>query len=111
MAASEEGGVLLMTDLNYAEVKYAILKKHGPSAWGEVERVLDGLPVRFVSISRVLADLAADYKARFRISLADAFAAALAKEQQAELLTGDPEFQALEGETQIRWLSEPRKGN
>lgn len=38
------------------------------------------------------------------MSLADAFAGALAKERKAELVTGDPEFKPLEKEIRIRWL-------
>jgi predicted nucleic acid-binding protein len=52
-----------------------------------------------------LADLAADFKARHKISLADAFAAALAKERNTELVTGDPEFKPLEKEIKINWLA------
>jgi predicted nucleic acid-binding protein len=48
--------------------------------------------------------VAADFKARHKLSLADAFAAALAKERKAELITGDPEFKALEKEIKIGWL-------
>ena len=44
------------------------------------------------------------FKARHRLSLADALAAALAKEKKAELVTGDPEFKALEKEIKIAWL-------
>jgi predicted nucleic acid-binding protein len=62
------------------------------------------LPIDFHSTSRGLADTAADFKARFKISLADAFAAALAKEKKAELITGDPEFKPLEKEIKITWL-------
>jgi hypothetical protein len=36
--------------------------------------------------------------------LADAFAAALAKERKAELVTGDLEFRPLEREIRINWL-------
>jgi hypothetical protein len=32
-------------------------------------------------------------------------ASALAKERRAEFVTGDPEFKALEGEWEIRWLT------
>jgi predicted nucleic acid-binding protein len=35
---------------------------------------------------------------------ADAFAAALAKEKKAELVTGDPEFKPLENEIKINWI-------
>ena len=33
-----------------------------------------------------------------------AFAAALAEEKKAELVTGDPEFKALEKEIKVVWL-------
>lgn len=86
----------VMTDVNYAEVKYSILKKDGGEAWHEAEGILQGLPIEFHATNRALADTAADFKARFKISLADAFAAALAWETHAELVTGEPEFKALE---------------
>lgn len=38
------------------------------------------------------------------MSYADAFAAALSKEKKAGLVTGDPEFKALEKEIDINWL-------
>lgn len=95
---------LRMTDVSYAEVKYTLLKKDGPEAWEEAAKILEGLPIDFHSTTRPLADSAADFKARFKISLADAFAAALAKQEKAELVTGDPEFKALEREIDITWL-------
>ena len=104
VAAGKRDNPLQMTDVNYAEVKYSILKKDGANAWAEAEKILQGLPIDFISTDRTLADSAADFKARFRISLADAFAAALAKEKKAELVTGDPEFKSLEKEIKIVWL-------
>ena len=95
---------LHMTDVNYAEVKYILLKKDGVAAWQQAEEILQSLPIEFHSTTRVLADTAADFKARFKISLADAFAAALAKEKKAELVTGDPEFKPLVKEINISWL-------
>ena len=93
-----------MTEVNYAEVKYVLLKKDGAEAWEQAASVLRGLPIEFHPILRPLADTAADFKARFKISLADAFAAALAKGNKAELVTGDPEFGPLEKEIKIAWL-------
>ncbi len=104
VAAAEKDSPLHMTDVNYAEVKYAIVKKDGREAWDEAAKVLPGLPIDFHSTTRALADTAADFKARFKISLADAFAAALAKEKKAELVTGDPEFKPLEKEIRIGWI-------
>jgi predicted nucleic acid-binding protein len=44
-------------------------------------------------------------EARHSLSLADAFAAALAKAQKAELVTGDPEIRAVEKEIKVLWLT------
>jgi predicted nucleic acid-binding protein len=95
---------LHMTEVNYAEVKYTILRKDGAEAWLEAAKILVALPIEFHPATRELGDIAADFKARFKISLADAFAAALAKEKKAELITGDPEFKPLEKEIKINWL-------
>lgn len=102
--ASKKDIPLHMTDVNYAEVKYSIVKKDGAAAWEEAAKVLHGLPIEFHPTTRAMADSAADFKARFKLSLADAFAAALAKERKADLVTGDPEFKALEREIKIFWL-------
>lgn len=104
VSASKKDSPFQMTDVNYAEVKYSIVKKDGAAAWEEAAKVLQGLPIEFQSTTRALSDSAADFKARFKLSLADAFAAALAKERKTELVTGDPEFKALEKEIKIYWL-------
>lgn len=104
VTAGKKDSPLHITDVNYAEVKYSIVKKDGAEAWEQAAEILQGLPIDFHSTNRALADIAADFKARFKISLADAFAAALAKEKKAELVTGDPEFKALEKEIKIHWL-------
>jgi predicted nucleic acid-binding protein len=95
---------LHMTEVNYAEVKYMLLKKDGAEAWEQAADVLKSLPIEFRPADRALADAAADFKSRFKISLADAFAAALAKEKKFELVTGDPEFKALEKDIKVTWL-------
>jgi ribonuclease VapC len=104
VTAGKKDVPLHMSEVNYAEVKYSILKKDGAGAWGEAAKILQGLPIEFHPATREQADTAADFKARFKLSLADAFAAALAKERKAEFVTGDPEFKALEKEIKIGWL-------
>ena len=97
-----------MTEVNYAEVQYTIRRKDGEAAWHTIAGELRAAPIEFHPADRRLADTAADFKARFKLSLADAFAAALAKEKKAELVTGDPEFRALEKEIKVAWLRDPR---
>ncbi|MHB8482981.1 MAG: hypothetical protein ACYDBV_09700 [Nitrospiria bacterium] len=43
-------------------------------------------------------------KAFHKMSLADCFCAALAKEEGAEVYTGDPEFRSVEKDIKIVWL-------
>ena len=102
--ASRTDKHLHMTEVNYAEAKYLIVSKDGADAWAKAAKILIALPIEFHPADRELADLAADFKSRVRFSLADAFAAALAKKHKAELVTGDPEFKAVEKEIKIDWL-------
>lgn len=66
--------------------------------------MLETLPIEFHPATRTLADTAADLKPRIKMSLAGAFAAALAREKKAELVTGDPKFKPLEKKIKILWL-------
>ena len=102
--ASDHDVPLLMTEVNYAEVKYIVLRKEGSKRWAEVAAHLPALPLEFHAATHALADLAADFKARYAVSLADAFAVALAKERGAELVTGDPELRPLAKEVRLHWL-------
>lgn len=103
-AAATRDTPLHMTEVNYAEVKYVVLRKDGAAQWAAIARELPAVPLMFHPADRRLSDVAGDFKARFKLSLADAFAAALAKEMKAELATGDPEFKALKNEIKIAWL-------
>ena len=103
--AGQQNRSVHMTEVNYAEVQYTIRRKDGETVWASIAGELQAVPIEVHPADRRLADVAAGFKARFRISLADAFAAALAKERKAELVTGDPEFRVLEKEIKIRWLA------
>ena len=47
------------------------------------------------------------YASKKPMSLADCFAAALARERKAVLYTGDPEFKQVEDDVEIAWLQAP----
>ena len=98
---------LLLTTVNWAEVYYATMRAVSPEAAEQQARTIAGLPIELIGISDdlKLARAAARIKGRHRLSLADAFAAALAQETKAELVTGDREFKPLERELRIRWLT------
>jgi len=54
---------LHMTEVNYAEVQYIIIRKNGPAAWEIAAASLVSLPITFHPITRELADIAAALKA------------------------------------------------
>lgn len=104
VAALEEDNNLLMTSVNFGEVYYIILREFGEEKVGEVEKIIQTLPIEIVDVDIQLAREAARFKAIKKISYADCFAAALAKLREGEVVTGDKEFKALEGEVKISWV-------
>jgi ribonuclease VapC len=104
--ASREKHRLFMTSVNWAEVYYSTMREVSQAAAEQHAQIIANLPIEIVGVGDdlKLARQAAIFKATHRISLADAFAAALAKEKKAELVTGDFEFEALAKDIKIRWL-------
>jgi len=98
---------LYLSAVNWAEVYYGTMREVSREAAEKHADIIRTLPITIVGVGDdlKLARQAATFKAGYRISLADAFAAALAKEKRAELVTGDPEFKALEKEIKISWLA------
>ena len=102
--AAESDKTLLIASPNWAEIRYMIERKVGAARWREVRAKLLGLPIEIVPVEQELAEIAGDIKATRKMSLADCFAAALAKQRKADIYTGDPEFHAIESEIKIIWL-------
>ena len=102
--ASESDKTLLIAAPNWAEVRYMVERKVGLGKWNEVRHKLLGLPIEIVPADQAMAELAGEIKASNKMSLADCFAAALAKQKKLEIYTGDPEFRSVESELKIVWL-------
>ncbi len=103
--AADNGRNVLIAAPNWAEVRYQIERKIGTARWGDIRSRLLGLPIEIASVDQELAEVAGAIKAKRKMSLADCFAAALAKQHKADLYTGDPEFRAIENEVKIVWLA------
>ena len=95
---------LMIAAPNWGEVRYIVERKVGLSEWLQVRARLLGLPLNIVPADQELSELAGDLKVVKRMSLADCFAAALAKREKAEIYTGDPEFKTVEREIKVVWL-------
>ncbi len=102
---AETGAVyLLLSTINAGEVFYITAKRHSRAQAMHFRQQLPALPVTLVTPDENAIWAAAELKSRYNLSYADAFAAALALSRNADLLTGDQEFQAVEG-LRIAWLA------
>lgn len=95
---------LYLSLINLGEIYYLIRRRRGMEKAQETLETLRSLPVSLCNISEARVLAAAELKAEYPISYADAFAAALVQELGATLVTGDPEFKKLEPVITISWL-------
>jgi predicted nucleic acid-binding protein len=70
----------------------------------EVEQLIQTFPVTLVDATKDLTREAARLKSAKRMSYADCFAAALAKQMKADLYTGDRGFREVEHAVRIVWI-------
>jgi uncharacterized protein len=105
-AAKDQKAVLYMSLINVGEMYYIVRRRRNPGRADGVIEDLRSLPITLCAATedRILA--AARVKAEHPLSYADAFAVALAQELDATLVTGDPEFHAVEHLVKITWLPE-----
>jgi len=83
---------LLMSAVNWGEVFYIAWRRHGEAMAQEVEAKLQELPIAVIAVDRARATRSGTLKQKHGLGYADAFAAELAIEQGAWLVTADPEF-------------------
>ena len=102
--ASESDKTLFIAAPNWAEVRYMVERKVGLGKWNEVRHKLLGLPIEIVPADQAMAELAGEIKTSNKMSMADCFAAALAKQRKLEIYTGDPEFKSVEKEIKVVWI-------
>ena len=110
LLAKAEAGThkLLLCVVNWGEIYYNTMRTVSLEAAEQKTKEIAGLTIEIVGVDNKNLELvrqAATYKATKRLSYADAFAAALAKITNAELVTGDPEFKQVEGDIKIDWLN------
>ncbi len=101
--AHEEEIPVYMTVVNVGEVWYNIAREISEEDANSSVKELHDLRIQFVDADWELTQEAARFKSQHKMSYADCYAAALAKEKKADLVTGDKEFKALEKEIKIEW--------
>lgn len=90
--ALREERPLLMSAVNWGEVFYVAWRRHGEATAREAETRLREMPIAMIAVDLDRATRAAAIKQKHALGYADAFAAELAIERGAWLVTADPEF-------------------
>lgn len=103
--AAEKKVEASMSLVNLGEVLYIVEREQSLEAAQAVLALIDSLPMSQHAVTRSMALQAAHLEARHRMSYADCFAAALAIELRASVVTGDPEFHSVEQEIPLVWLA------
>lgn len=103
--AQEGQATLFLCVINLAEVLYTLERRQGMEAARRARTLIEGeLPIILVPADVALSVEAAHLKAAHPISLADCYVAALARQLEASVLTGDPDFARLEALVNVQWL-------
>lgn len=103
--AEAAGEPLLMNEINVGEVFYIIARSRSEAAAEGFLSRLETLPIELIPNTLPSVVAAARIKAVFPIAYADAFAVATALRFDATVVTGDPEFEAVEDLVTVDWIS------
>lgn len=95
---------LLLSLINLGEICYLVERRRGIRDVHRILAAVDSLPIEITPADRDAVLVAAHLKANYLLSYADAFALGAAQTHAATLVTGDPEFKALETVVKIEWL-------
>lgn len=95
---------MYMSVVNAGEVWYILSREISEAQADGALTDLTGLGVELIDVDWPLTRIAGTFKARHKMSYADCFAAALAKDRKSDLVTGDKEFKQVEGEIGVHWL-------
>ncbi len=95
---------IAMSAVNYGEAYGVILREHGEDRAGAIMSAVQPLPMTVVEVTSDRAIQAARVKATYKLYYVDSFAAALATEYRASLVTSDSDFRRLGHNFPVIWL-------
>ncbi len=101
---AESGSLkLAMCVVNLGEFWYILARSVSPAQADALLEEIHGMSIDIIDADWELTHQAAIYKSKGGISYADCYTAALSKILNAEVITGDQEFQKLKGEISTTW--------
>ena len=95
---------IYMSLINIGEVLYITERRQGMQKAQDTLALLRQLPVEVLPADEPTVFAAAHIKANYNVSYADSFAIVVAQTVGGTLITGDPEFGAVEDIVNIEWL-------
>ena len=94
---------LALCVVNLGEIWYSIARTVSPTQADALVGEIKAMSIEVVDADWELTYQAAIFKSRGGLSYSDCFTAALGKLRQAEIVTGDPDFENLKGEIATTW--------
>lgn len=95
---------ILMSAVNYGEVYGLLLRSKPPDEAVRIMSALGPLPIELHDANQQRCFRAIEIKTQYKLYYVDAFAAALAVEHKATLVTSDSDFRRLGRAIAVMWL-------
>jgi len=105
--AEKEKCRLFLSLINLGEILYIIERRGGVAKAQDTLALIQQLPIEIPLVDEQTVFAAAHVKANHAISYADAFVVGTAIQENATIVTADPEFQYVETIVQVEWLQYP----
>src|SRR5690242_18243168 len=105
--AGKETCRLFLSMINLGELLYITERRGGVAKAQDALALIRQLPIEILSVDEQTVFAAAHLKASHAISYADCFAVVAAMQENAIIITGDPEFQSVETIVKVEWLQSP----
>jgi ribonuclease VapC len=102
--AHARNATLSMSVINWGEVYYSLLRGRGLEQANSTRQAIIRLPIEMFPADLARVESAAALKSSHKLPYADGFAAALAFERDATLVTRDSDFRRLQSTLRILWL-------
>jgi ribonuclease VapC len=102
--AGKEKCRLLLCIINLGEILYITERRGGLVKAQDTLALIQQLPIEILPADEQTVFAAAHIKANYTISYADAFVVAIGIQENATLITADPEFHAVEEIVDVEWL-------
>jgi len=108
--AKRQGLRLFMSAVNWGEVVYSLWRLRGEVEAKRLIRKVEQLPVTVMPVDRERAERAGELKVVHGLGYADSFAASLAMELRATLVTADPDFRKVGSRLKVEFLPRHEAG-